>query len=127
MTVEECYAHIGNYDEAVLRLGNTSYILKYLKKFRQDTTFSSLCDAVKGKDTARAFLHAHNLKGMYLNLAITEGARHASLLCEALRGKDDFPDISAQMDALSQEHSAILKALSELPDSADVKEEEGRK
>lgn len=126
MTVEECYARIGNYDEVLLRLGKESYILKYLNRFRQDSTFSSLCSAVEKKDTEQAFLHAHNLKGMYMNLAMTGGVRHATLLCDALRGQQSFPDVSSQMKALAREQGSILEALSELLDSGDEEGKEGR-
>ena len=87
MNVQECYQKMdGNYDEAVYRMGSDERIIKYLKIFQKDTNFASLCEAVKNNDYKTAFIAAHTLKGVALNLSLTSLADSTIELTEMFRG-----------------------------------------
>lgn len=117
MTLQEFYQQVGNYEDAVGRLGSEARIRKYLARFRQDTTFSQLCQAVDRKDPKEAFLFVHNLKGLYLNLAMTQAGQSASFLCEALRGGSLPADLPALLGDLRANHDRVLAALAALLDA----------
>lgn len=114
MTVRECYARIGNYDEAIMRLGSEAYIRKYLGKFCKDGSFAALCEAMAQSDAKGAFFCVHNLKGLYLNLAMSHAGLSASRLCEALRGGELSPEVYGMMEDLKKEHEKVLDTLAVL-------------
>lgn len=60
-------------------------VRKYIKKFPENTTFSKLEENMKNEDYENAFLEVHNLKGMSMNIGVTELAEVCSDLTEALR------------------------------------------
>lgn len=87
MTIIEFYEAVGgSYDDIVTRMMGEARVRKYLGKFSDNTTFSKLEQSIKDCDYENAFLEAHNLKGMSLNIGVTELAEAASDLTEALRG-----------------------------------------
>lgn len=92
MTLQECYAQMGgSYDEVLGRLRSEERVAKFLGLFRADESFQSLCAAMAASDWPTAFRAAHSLKGVALNLALTDLARSASDLTECLR-----PGVPAQ-------------------------------
>lgn len=87
MTLRECYtAFGGSYDDAIGRLMADDLIRKYLGLFLEDDSFELLTDGLKEGDDQKAFMAAHTLKGLALNLGMTALAGSASNLTEALRG-----------------------------------------
>lgn len=87
MTLKECYdAFYGSYDDALERLMSEDLIRKYLSLFLEDDSFELLTKGLDENDDQKAFMAAHTLKGLALNLDMTALARSASDLTEALRG-----------------------------------------
>ncbi|MDO5142388.1 MAG: Hpt domain-containing protein [Eubacteriales bacterium] len=114
MTVKECYERIGDYEEVIGRLGREDRICRYLGKLGGDRTFDDLCRAVEAGDVEQAFLCAHNLKGLYLNLSMTHAGQAASALCEALRAGDPDGRAPALLEALRGQHQTVLSTVDEL-------------
>lgn len=113
MTVQECYAAVGgNYTEAKERLMKEERILKYLRMFVAGGEMAALEKALAEEKYEDAFLHVHNMKGMSLNLALTQLANVSSVLCEALRGGKPTVDISGMLADLRKTYSEHESAIS---------------
>lgn len=111
MTLKDCYQYIGNYEEAVSRLIKEDRITRYLAKFCDTTDFDAFLAALDKKDYPQAFLCIHNLKGLYLNLALTKAAQPASVLCELLRGGTPTEDLSEPLSLLVEAHTLTLQTI----------------
>lgn len=120
MTVEEFYGQVGSYAEATGRLGSAERILHYLGKFRRDGNYDGLCRAMADGDAKTAFLCVHNLKGMYLNLALTQVGEKASTLCEALRGGSIPPEAPEMLAELQQAYAQVMTGLDALLGEQEV-------
>ncbi len=87
MTVPEVYSVLGaDYENVKSRLATDERIAKYLKKFIDTKDYSDLKTAINDGEWEKAFLSVHTLKGMALNLGLTNLASSASNLTEELRG-----------------------------------------
>lgn len=86
MTVQEVYGRLGaDYSEIVCRMGNEERVKRFVLKLPQDDSFLRLCGAMTQGDAGEAFREAHTLKGIGLNLGLTNIADKAMLLTEELR------------------------------------------
>lgn len=86
MTVKEFYSKIGgDYDNALLRLPNDTLIIRFIKLFASDKSYSELTEAVQNGDINASFQAAHKLKGVAANMAFTELYHAVSALNEQLR------------------------------------------
>lgn len=86
MTVQEVYGRLGaDYDEIVCRMGKEERVKRFILKLPQDGSFSRLCTAMTENNAEEAFREAHTLKGLGLNLGLTEIANKAMLLTDGLR------------------------------------------
>lgn len=86
MDVKDCYRELeGNYEDALSRLMNDTLIEKFLKKFLNDDSFQKLEMAIEAKDYHEAFVAAHTLKGVSLNLSLSKLSASASEITEYLR------------------------------------------
>lgn len=93
MTVKECYEVMkGDYDDVISRLRTDERVKKFLLKVLDDTSFSTLCNALQEKNAEEAFRAAHTLKGVSKNMSLTSLAYSSSNLTEALRGKTEISD-----------------------------------
>ena len=73
MTIEECYSIMGgDWDGIKRRLGNDALIAKLSLKFLSAKEYSEIGDAINNRDWEKAFLNAHTLKGVALNLGYNE-------------------------------------------------------
>lgn len=87
MTLEECYTQFeGDYNGTMERLLTEKRIRKYLAEFLEDRDFADLEAGMKNGDDQMAFMAAHTLKGLALNLGMSALAKSSSDLTEALRG-----------------------------------------
>ena len=60
------------YDEAKTRfMNNENVLLKFLKKFVNNTNYQALKDEIEADDKENALLHSHTLKGNCGNLSLT--------------------------------------------------------
>lgn len=86
MTLEECYSKLhGNYTEAKTRLMNDKLIERFILKFPDDPSMTTLQEMIEAGDIEKSFRAVHTLKGVAANLAFTQLFRDASNLTEQLR------------------------------------------
>ena len=98
MELKEFYQAIGSdFDEIFKRFGNEQLILKFVKSFEKDKSFSELCEGFEEKDIEKAFRAAHTLKGVSVNLGFSELYAASSELTEVLRA-----NLSKDKDAKPQ-------------------------
>lgn len=114
MTVREFYETIdGSYEKAIERLMNENLILRFSKKFLEDTNYFELLSAMDGGDTEAAFRAAHTLKGLAMNLQYDRLAETASAITEKLRAKDLEQAVSF-IPRLEEEYRQTTDAILEL-------------
>lgn len=122
MTIKECYDRIGNYNDAISRLGSERLILKYLNKFQTDQSLDSLSVSLQEKDYQHAFVHIHNLKGLYLNLSMTKLEPEAAILCDALRSYEPVHDPWPLFLSVRENHLMAVKVVNQLLESQSESE-----
>ena len=89
MTISEFYDSIGgSYQDIIIRFPTDEQIIRSLKLFLQDTSYQNLKKYMQEENWSKAFLAAHNLKSVSLNLSMNNLGNAASNITEALRGKN---------------------------------------
>ncbi|MDD5791018.1 MAG: hypothetical protein PUD22_00340 [Erysipelotrichaceae bacterium] len=72
MNVEELYRALGaNYLETKKRMGTESMIGKFIIKFLDEPTSLKLARAMEENDIVSVFMYAHTLKGVVMNLGLS--------------------------------------------------------
>lgn len=109
MTIEECYTAMGaNYQDVLRRFYKPDMIRRFARMFLQDTSFQQLTDAMARQDVKDAFLAAHTLKGVCLNLMPS-----AVALTEILRA-GSFDGAAEQYALVEKEYHKTIEALNAL-------------
>lgn len=103
----------GDYDAVLSRLMNDKLILKFVKKFPGDPSYSRLTKAFEDRDVKAAFVAAHTLKGTAANLGFDRLAYEAGELTEKLRNADTLP-ASSSLDALVHVYEKTLECIASL-------------
>ena len=86
MDIKECYeAMHGDYEDVFSRLRNNALIIKLVKKFESDQSYSELKQGLADKDAEKAFRAAHTLKGICLNLGFSQLIEDVVNITEILR------------------------------------------
>lgn len=114
MTLRECYESIGSdFSAAVTRMcGREEMLLKFVKKFTSDPSYSSLVSSFESGDVATAFRMAHTLKGVCLNLGLDKLRQSASDLTEALRNAQSTSEVQAELyNKVKQDYEMTEKAI----------------
>ena len=114
MTIEECYSIMGgDWDGIKRRLGNDALIAKLSLKFLSAKEYSEIGDAINNRDWEKAFLNAHTLKGVALNLGYNELAKAASALTELLRTRklDNPREAERLYLSITSEHNKVINAI----------------
>ena len=114
MTIEECYSIMGgDWDGIKRRLGNDALIAKLSLKFLSAKENSEIGDAINNRDWEKAFLNAHTLKGVALNLGYNELAKAASALTELLRPRklDNPREAERLYLSITSEHNKVINAI----------------
>ena len=114
MTIEECYSIMGgDWDGIKRRLGNDALIAKLSLKFLSAKEYSEIGDAINNSDWEKAFLNAHTLKGVALNLGYNELAKAASALTELLRPRklDNPREAERLYLSITSEHNKVINAI----------------
>ena len=114
MTIEECYSIMGgDWDGIKRRLGNDALIAKLYLKFLSAKEYSEIGDAINNRDWEKAFLNAHTLKGVALNLGYNELAKAASALTELLRPRklDNPREAERLYLSITSEHNKVINAI----------------
>ena len=75
----------GNYQNVLIYLPSSTLIIKYIKKFLDDNSFTLLEKNLKEKNYKEAFLACHTLKGICANLGFGSLLKSSSIWVEELR------------------------------------------
>lgn len=89
--------------------------LHMLADFSHDPSRSGLHEALSARDLRGAFLHAHALKGLCAQLALSALEKQAEMLCNLLRDGDPaaLPSAIAQLPQFDQVYHQTLCAIHE--------------
>lgn len=99
----------------VRRLGNETFVRKYLKKFAEDTTVGDLNRYVAEKEYENAFRAAHTIKGLALNLELLPLNGIIIDLTEILRNTIHEDDkIKSLLLAFNKEYNTIIQKINML-------------
>jgi histidine phosphotransfer protein HptB len=113
--LEQFYDAVGaNADEVIGRLGgDPALVMRFLARFQDDDSFSTLCTALDGGDAETAFRAAHTIKGVCANLGLQTLFSKASEMTELLRaGKVE--DAKGALPALEAEYNNTCALLARL-------------
>lgn len=114
MNLKELYAQTGGeYESALQRLHSENMLMKFVKKYAEDMSYSKLMDGVRNKDWEAAFRAAHTMKGIAQNLGFTVLQVAAEELTEDLRGASELSS-DKLLEAVSSAHAEIIRAVAEL-------------
>ena len=87
MTIKDCYDKMGaDYENIYSRLGDADMIEYLVLKFTKDTNMEKLIDALARQDYEAGFMAVHTLKGVVLNLGLTQLEPAVVALTEEMRG-----------------------------------------
>ena len=87
MTIKECYDKMGaDYNNIFERIGDAGLIEYLVLKFTKDTNMEKLMDALARQDYEAGFMAVHTLKGVVLNLGLTQLEPGVVDLTEEMRG-----------------------------------------
>ena len=116
MKLDAFYTAIGgNYEEVVSRFPREDRILRYLRMLPADGSMELLAAAMRTQDAETAFRAAHTLKGVALNLGLTDLAEAAAAMTEALRGRTALPaETPALYKAVADAYARFEAALGAL-------------
>lgn len=103
----------GDYDELIKRLMNENIVRKFVIKFAMDPTYDNLMQAMKNGDAENAFLAAHTLKGICVNLNFTGLLKASSELTEQLRGKQRIAE-TVSAEQVTKEYENIIEQIHKL-------------
>lgn len=89
---------------------------KFVRRFLQDTSFKTLCQALLCQDMKEAFRAAHTLKGISQNLCFTRLQTASQALANALREGAQLPN-SALFGQVEQAYRQTISAIAKLDES----------
>ena len=113
MNTEQFYEKIGgNYADTMGRMMTEERILRFVRKFPADGSFSALKDALARSSQEEAFRAAHTLKGVAQNLGFTALYEKASAVTEVLRGGS--LEVTALMPELERVYNLTVESIAAL-------------
>ena len=116
MTLQDFFQAVGgSLNEVMERLPSEKMILRFLKMYPQDTSYSDLIKAYAEGDVKQAFLASHTLKGVASNLGLGDLQKAASVFTESVRNSDHFGD-PVLLEDVKKAHEKVLEQLSLLTD-----------
>jgi HPt (histidine-containing phosphotransfer) domain-containing protein len=101
----------GDYEGVKGRLLTDERIQKYLIKFANATDYQQMVDAIEKDDYDLAFRMSHNLKGVSLNLGITQLQKTSEVLCEEYRNGKPKNDVTELLQAVTDAYQDTLAAI----------------
>lgn len=115
MTAKEFYETIGqNYEEVLERLaGSEALVLRFLKKFSTDKTFSELEKAMEARDIEMIFRQSHTLKGVAANLGLKPLFEHTQVLVEITR-HGSSEGIDEAFEKIKKDYEEIIRLIAEV-------------
>ena len=120
MTIQECYQSLGgDFSRTEKRLPSVGMIQRFLLRFPQDPTFSSLCQAMRAGDREAAFRCAHTLKGVCANLGLDRLLNSCGRLTEVLRAEaEEIPgDAALLLEDVRQDYELTVRAIQSYSDT----------
>ena len=118
MKLKECYeAMNGDYDYMMERLPREASIIKYLRRFAENTEYAELKAAYTEKNYRRIFELSHDLKGMAANLSLPGFQKAMSDICEQTRDREPDAGFEALLDTAEAEYNKLIEAISQLEDA----------
>lgn len=114
MTVKEFYdAAGGGYETMIAKFASDVTITAFLKIFQRDKSYESLCEKLDGGDAEGAFVAAHTLKGVVLNLNIEGLMAPVCNITEALRA-GNISEARTLLPEVKAAYERTVEALSQL-------------
>lgn len=118
MTLQECYDQMGgSYTDVIRRLSSEERVTKLLGMLLKDHTMGSLRTALADANYENAFIAAHSLKGILLNLGLTRFASVAAQLTDELRAQLPNEKIEPLMADAEQCYEVMCKSITCLLES----------
>lgn len=116
MTIRQFYDETGgNYDSVIQRFLTEERTKRFLKMFLKDPSYEQLESSLKTEDVDEAFLAAHTLKGVCLNIGLSRLYTSSSDVTEALRGRD-LNAAMQKMQALRRDYMEVMNGIGQIPD-----------
>lgn len=113
MTIKECYEKMGaDYENIFSRLGDADMIEYLVLKFTKDTNMQKLIDALARQDHEAGFMAVHTLKGVVLNLGLTQLEPAVVAITEEMRG-GKAPKSQELLESLKDIYARTLLILEE--------------
>lgn len=114
MDIKECYRKMGgDFADVMQRLGNESFIQRFVIRFLDDPSFQMIKDGIEKKDAELAFRGAHTLKGVCSNLGFSKLCDLSSQLTEILRGRE-LKGYEAVLAQTEKQYQITVEAIREL-------------
>ena len=112
MDLKECYAVAGgDYEDVMRRFMREERVDRFLKMFLNDQSFNTLCSAMDEKDYDNAFRMAHTVKGISMNLSLTDLQIASSELTENLRSGETDEDTGRYLEAMKCSYERTVAAI----------------
>lgn len=114
MTIKEFYEMAdGDYNEALAGLGKEERIYKFLNKFPKTDMVNKIRTSYEAKDFESAFIDAHNLKGMSMNIALVKLKEVSSDLTESLRNGPQG-DVEGLISEVEKEYNKVCELINKI-------------
>lgn len=118
MTLQECYDQMGgSYADVTRRLGTEERVVKLLGMLLKDTTMNSLRTSLAHENYEDAFIAAHSLKGILLNLGLNRFASVTAELTDALRSCQPNDSIGPLMKESERCYDSMYSSVTALMES----------
>lgn len=112
MNVKEFYEVInGDYEDMKNRLNNDELMTKIIKMFLNDTSYHDLKEGLAEGDGEKAFRAAHTLKGVCLNLGLSNLSSDVSEFTEDLRGRQIPDDFKEKFQKITDNYNKTIEAI----------------
>lgn len=93
--------------------GSEALVLRFLKKFSTDKTFSELEKAMEARDIEMIFRQSHTLKGVAANLGLKPLFEHTQVLVEITR-HGSSEGIDEAFEKIKKDYEEIIRLIEEV-------------
>ena len=114
MTLREFYSiTAGDYKDVIDRLDNERIVIKFLRRFSEDTILGQLEQEIVAGNQKEAFQLAHTFKGACMNMGVRTLEESVKQLTEALRDKF-LPEVPLLFEKVKEDYRVVVQAIKEL-------------